>query len=147
MRHQDRCDLYRAQPSLVVGHGRHLYLIQRRQFRKVVGQPRPVRRIERKQDDRTARHAAHLIVGDFRETLPAFAARHAGRIALVHADIGSGDEAATAALARWLGPAMAPLLRPGAIVLADQKMVIGGSRPQDLPPGVPQNRYFIYRRA
>jgi hypothetical protein len=89
--------------------------------------------------------AAHLIVGDFRETLPPFAVRHAGRIALVHADIGSGDEAATATLARWLGPALGPLLARGALVLADQRMEIAGAATQGLPPGVPADRYFIYR--
>jgi hypothetical protein len=89
--------------------------------------------------------AAHLIVGDFRETLSPFVARHAGGIALVHADIGSGDEAATAALARWLGPVIGPLLSAGAIVLCDQSMEIAGASPQPLPPGVPAGRYFVYR--
>jgi hypothetical protein len=89
--------------------------------------------------------AAHLIVGDFGETLAPFVARHAGSIALVHADTGSGDEAATAALARWLGPVIGPLLRAGAIVLSDQPMEIAGAAPQPLPPGVPPGRYYIYR--
>lgn len=91
--------------------------------------------------------AAHLAVGDFRMTLPAFAARHAGRVALVHADIGSGDEAATAALARWLGPALAPMLARHAIVLSDQPLDGSGLQLQPLPPGVPADRYFIYQAA
>ena len=89
--------------------------------------------------------AEHLLVGDFRETLTPFVARHAGAIALVHADIGSGDEVATAALARWLGPAIGPLLHAGAIVLSDQKLDIARAPPQALPPGVPAERYFTYR--
>jgi hypothetical protein len=88
--------------------------------------------------------AAHMIVGDFRDTLPAFVTRHTGRVALIHADIGSGDEAATAALARWLGPVLGPLLARGALVLADQRMEVAGTAPQALPPGVPPDRYFIY---
>lgn len=88
---------------------------------------------------------AHLVVGDFRDTVPAFAAAHAGRAALVHADIGSGDEAASAALAAWLGPALAPLLAPGALVLADQRLAIAGARAAPPPEGVPPARYFIYR--
>jgi hypothetical protein len=91
--------------------------------------------------------AAHLVVGDFRETLAPFAGRHAGRISLVHADTGSGDEAATAALACWLGPAVGPLLTPGAIVLSDQKLEIPGAPPLPLPAGVPDGRYFVYRAA
>ena len=58
--HRNRCDLHRAQPSLVVGHRWHLCLVQGRQFRKIVRQPWPVRRIEREQDDPTACYAAHL---------------------------------------------------------------------------------------
>jgi hypothetical protein len=88
---------------------------------------------------------AHLIVGDFRDTIPTFAARRARGVALVHADTGSGDEAATAALARWLGPALQPMLAPGAIVLSDQKMEIAGTVTLPPPPGVPTDRYFVYR--
>ena len=87
----------------------------------------------------------HLLVGDFRDTIPAVAAQHGAGCALVHADIGSGDQAATAALARWLGPALAPLLAPGAIVLCDQALEASGLALQPLPPGVPADRYFIYR--
>jgi hypothetical protein len=91
--------------------------------------------------------AGHLIVGDFRETLGEFAARHARGIALVHADIGSGDEGATAALARWLGPAIAPMLHAGAIVLCDQTLEIAGAAELPLPSGVPPGRYFAWRAA
>ncbi len=91
--------------------------------------------------------ADHLLVGDFRDTVPAFAARHGATAALVHADIGSGDAAATAALARWLGPALIPLLAAHAIVLCDQALDAQGLRLQPLPPGVPADRYFIYRRV
>jgi hypothetical protein len=89
--------------------------------------------------------AAHLLVGDFRDTVPPFAARQAGRIALVHADTGSGDEMATAALARWLGPALAPMLVSGGIVLSDQKLNIAGAVTLPPPPNVPPDRYFVYR--
>jgi S-adenosyl-L-methionine methyltransferase len=91
--------------------------------------------------------AAHLVLGDFRDTLPAFAARHAGRIALVHADIGSGDEAATTSLARWLGPQLVPLLAKNAIVLSDQPLELARSQRVPLPVGVPPDRYFIHRAA
>jgi S-adenosylmethionine-dependent methyltransferase len=89
--------------------------------------------------------AAHMIVGDFRATLAPFAARHAGAVALVHADTGSGDEAATAAQARWLGPVLAPMLAQGAIVLSDQPLEIVRAVQQALPRGVQPGRYFIYR--
>ncbi len=90
--------------------------------------------------------ADHLVLGDFRRTLPEFARRGGARAALVHADIGSGDRSATTALARWLGPALAPLLAPGAIVVADQKLDIPGCVRLTPPDGVAPSRYFIYRR-
>lgn len=91
--------------------------------------------------------AAHLVLGDFRETIPAFAARAPAPAALVHADIGSGDEAATADLARWLGPALAPLLAPGALVVSDQPLAAPFWRALAVPPDVQPGRYFIYRNA
>lgn len=86
-----------------------------------------------------------LMLGDFRETLPAFAAQRPPFIALAHADIGSGDEEGTAALARWLGPALVPLLAPGALVVSDQPLAVRTWRRMPLPAGVADGRYFIYR--
>lgn len=91
--------------------------------------------------------AEHLVLGDFRDTVPAFAARVPPLVALVHADIGSGDEAATAALARWLGPALAPLLADGALVLSDQSLGVAQWQMLSAPPGVAPGRYFIYRNG
>lgn len=91
--------------------------------------------------------AAHLLVGDLRETLPGFASRHRHRIALAHADVGSGDAAMTAALAGWLGPALVPMLANDAVVLSDQPLGAPELTLQPLPPGVPADRYFIYRKA
>lgn len=88
--------------------------------------------------------ANRLLLGDLRHTLPRFAA---GPVALAHADLGSGDAEATAALARWLGPALAPLMAPGGIVLSDQPLADPRQIPAGLPVAVPNRRYFVYRRA
>src|SRR4051812_48485620 len=54
-------------------------------------------------DRRLAAHPAcvpeapYLVLGDFRDTLPALMERLRGTVALVHADTGSGDEAASRA--------------------------------------------------
>ncbi len=90
--------------------------------------------------------ADRLILGDFAETLPGFAARLSRPAALVHADIGSGNADETDALAAWLGPALAPLLAPGAIIASDQPLAVPGAAPLALPPDVPEHRYFLYRR-
>ena len=88
--------------------------------------------------------AGHMIVGDFLETLPA-AAQLQGRAALAHCDIGSGDTGANARLAAAIGPALAPLMRPGAIVLSDQPIGLAGWTALDPPPGVAPGRYFMWR--
>ena len=89
--------------------------------------------------------AAHLILGDFRETLPIALARIGARAALAHCDIGSGDEAASRALAAAVAPLLAPLMAAGGIVLGDQPMAQPDWTPLPLPHGVPPGRYHIYR--
>ncbi|HYM32477.1 MAG TPA: class I SAM-dependent methyltransferase [Candidatus Cybelea sp.] len=88
--------------------------------------------------------AAHLILGEFADTIPGALARIGAPAALAHADFGSGDGPGTAALAAWLGPALAPLLRPGTVVASDQRLDIPGSTPLALPEGVAPARYFLY---
>lgn len=88
--------------------------------------------------------ASRLLLGDLRHTLPRFAE---GPVALAHADLGSGDAATTAALARWLGPMLAPLMVQGGIVLSDQPLADPRQIPAGLPAAVPNRRYFAYRRA
>jgi hypothetical protein len=45
--------------------------------------------------------ADRMILGDFKDTAPAAAQRFAGQVALIHADVGSGDHAASRALAAF----------------------------------------------
>lgn len=87
----------------------------------------------------------HLIIGDLKETLPMAADRLAGRVALVHSDIGTGDPARNARFAAWLGRAIQPFLGNGAIMLSDQELPDLAACEQMLPPGVPEGRYFFYR--
>ena len=87
-----------------------------------------------------------LLLGEFGDTLPALARRIGRTVALVHADTGSGDEAASRAQAVELAALLEPLLVAGAIVVSDQDM----SPPWEalpLPAGVAPGRYFIWRRS
>jgi len=89
----------------------------------------------------------HMILGDFRETIPHAMARIGALAALVHGDVGSGDAAKNAALAAWLGPALRPLLAPGAVVVCDQSLLADGLEALELPTGVERGRYFMYLRS
>jgi hypothetical protein len=89
----------------------------------------------------------HLLVGDIFETLPQFHERFGpGSAALIHADIGTGDQEANRRLVERLSPFLEPLLVKGGFLLAD--------RPFDLPcctdisaeTGVSEGRYFVFRR-
>jgi hypothetical protein len=87
-----------------------------------------------------------LLLGEFRDTLPALARRIGRTVALVHADTGSGDETASRAQALGLPVLLDPLLADGALIVSDQDM----QPPWDtvpLPPGVAAGRYFIWRSA
>ena len=91
--------------------------------------------------------ARFLIIGDARETLPEARAQIGDAIALIHADLGSGDAEASRRQAAELASLIASLLRPGGIVVSDQAMVTPRLRPLDLPAGVKPGRYFLYRAA
>lgn len=93
--------------------------------------------------------ADHLLLGDFRETLPALARRLQRSVALVHADTGSGDEAASRAQARTLPALIDPLLVSGAAIVSDQDLAPAvdlGWSAQQAPEGVQPGRYFLYRK-
>jgi S-adenosyl-L-methionine methyltransferase len=91
----------------------------------------------------------YLVLGDFADTLPKITQRLRGPVvALVHADTGSGDNAASRAQAERLVPLIDPLLASGGIVVSDQDMAPRNVAwvAQSLPGGVEAGRYFIYRK-
>lgn len=89
---------------------------------------------------------ADLIIGPLAETLPATAADHAGRFAMIHSDIGCGDpriDAMTAALVARHAPAM---LAEGGWLVSDQPVETAALKAQPLPAVVAPGRYYMYRR-
>lgn len=87
----------------------------------------------------------HLILGNIRETLISAREHLGGRAALAHCDLGSGNEAATAEMARWLGPPLDALLLRGAVVISDQPLAAPGWMEPPLPDGAMPGSYFFYR--
>jgi len=91
--------------------------------------------------------AGHLVAGDILDTLPPFLDEHGPRCAaLIHADIGSGDDAENGRLARKLSPLLAPLLAPGALFLADRAFDLPACDDISGETGVEIGRYFVYRQ-
>jgi hypothetical protein len=82
-----------------------------------------------------------LIEGDFRETIPGALMFIRSPAALIHADIGSGDKAATAALAGWLAEAVKPLCKKQTLIVSDQPLPILGTTLLPLPQNVLEGRY------
>lgn len=89
----------------------------------------------------------HLILGDIHETLPVAARRFEGRVALVHMDIGSGDEDANRRIAAFIAKWLPRMLASGGVVISDQEVSIPEAEPLEPPAGVAPGRYFLNRRA
>jgi hypothetical protein len=91
--------------------------------------------------------AAHLVLGQFAETLPEAHKRFGGQAILVHSDVGTYDEAYNVAVAKLVSRHLPALLAPRAIVLSDLPLTLAGTQTVPLPPGARDDRYFIYRAA
>lgn len=86
-----------------------------------------------------------LYLGDAAETIPRAVAEIAARAALMHYDIGIGDDAVNADLAGRMAPLMADALAPGGIVVANIAIPVDRWTRLPEPEGVRRERYFLYR--
>jgi hypothetical protein len=86
-----------------------------------------------------------LILGDLLETLPASRRRFAGSAALAHVDVANGDVEASHRLAMRVAGLLAPLLKPGAIVVSERPLAIPGWVALEPPESVTADRYRLYR--
>jgi hypothetical protein len=91
--------------------------------------------------------ADRLMLGEFGDSLPAFAARHPGGAAMVHSDVGLGDPEANARQVVQMSEWVPPLLAKGALLLSDQKLTHPGLLLQPVPVAIPPERYFVYLKA
>ena len=89
--------------------------------------------------------AAHLLLGDIHETLPAAAARFGPNVALIHCDLGTGDAELNGRLTAFVAARLPGLLRPGGVVISDQDVNLAGAEALPLPAGVNPGRYFMCR--
>ena len=91
--------------------------------------------------------ADRLFLGEAREALPRAARALGATAALIHTDLGTGDNAANMAMGAWLGPMLDALVGPGGYVLANQPLAAARWQRLPEPPGVPTDRYFLYRAS
>lgn len=88
---------------------------------------------------------SHLFEGEARDSIPEAARQLGAHAALIHTDLGTGDHAANMAMGQWLGPALDTLAASGGYILANQPLEVARWRRLPEPPGVPPDRYFLYR--
>ncbi|MDJ0943427.1 MAG: class I SAM-dependent methyltransferase [Kiloniellales bacterium] len=87
-----------------------------------------------------------LILGDFAETLPKAAERFAAAVSLAHADVGSGDPAASRRSAGLVARFLPSMLRPGGLLLCELALEVPTLERLPMPEGIAAERYFYYRR-
>ncbi len=90
-------------------------------------------------------------LGDFRETIPAEVVKREGRVAVIHADIGTANIGKSRAMGRWLAPHFARALAPGGFLIGDQPMDDAALAPVALAgidgaASLPADAYFCYRK-
>lgn len=88
--------------------------------------------------------AEHLFEGEIAETLTAAQARFAGAVALVHADLGTGDAARDGETAAMVSARIPAVMAPGGLIVSDQELTLPQAEALPLPPGVQPGRYFMY---
>ncbi len=89
----------------------------------------------------------HLILGDVMDTLQTAQDRIGRKAKLAHCDIGTGDKAASIALAKRMSEYLDPLIVTGGYVVSDQPIEVEGWAIQALPENVKPGRYHIYRKS
>ena len=89
----------------------------------------------------------HLILGDVMDTLQTVQDRIGRKAKLAHCDIGTGDKAASIALAKRMSEYLDPLIESGGYVVSDQPIEVEGWIAQNLPENVKPGRYHIYRKG
>ena len=87
-----------------------------------------------------------LRLGDFRDTLPAFAKEGEAPAAFIHADVGNGNDQQSQQLATLLAPTLLRLLAPGGYLGSDQPVDLPGLVRCEGPSGAFAGRCHLYQR-
>ncbi|WP_240035670.1 class I SAM-dependent methyltransferase [Hwanghaeella grinnelliae] len=85
----------------------------------------------------------HLFLGDLPDTLARAAEDLPQPAILVHSDIGTGNAEWDARMAEMMADVLPRVLKPGAVVVSDQKISLADAEDISLPAGVQKGRYFF----
>lgn len=110
--------------------GRDIYVFER----KVESHPKST-----PPDDR-------LFLGEVFDTLPHALERFGPTASIVHADLGGHNPAKNDEFARTVSPFVEPLLAPGGLMIASDRMYFENLTELALPEGAMPDRCFIYRK-
>jgi len=86
------------------------------------------------------------ILGDVNETLPQTLVKMGPVASLIHADLGGHNRAKNDIFARKVSPLVEPMLAPGGVMVASDRMYFENLTELPLPPGAVEGRCFIYRK-
>ncbi|AXI48033.1 hypothetical protein C1J03_19725 [Sulfitobacter sp. SK012] len=88
----------------------------------------------------------HVLLGDVFETLPQALARFGPNASLVHADLGGHNATKNDQFARDVSPLVEPLLAPGGLMVASDRMYFENLTELPLPKDAVPGRCFIYQK-
>lgn len=87
-----------------------------------------------------------VILGDVNETLISALARFGATASLIHADLGGHNREKNDVFARRISPLVEPLLAPGGLMVASDRMYFEGLTEVPLPQNAVEGRCFIYQK-
>lgn len=90
--------------------------------------------------------AEMLVDGDMALTLPVFAVQHGRNAVLIHVDVTTGVPDRDRVVFAWLPEQVVALAAADALVVSGWAIEHPQLEPVALPDGVPEGRYFAYRR-
>lgn len=85
-----------------------------------------------------------MIEGQLQDTLPELVQRFAGRVALVHSDIGNQSPVHCENMKRLMNSTIGPALCRGGVLLSDLQLDVPDLRPMERPDWIEHDWYHAY---
>lgn len=89
----------------------------------------------------------YLVRGDIEVNLPVYVNRFAGKVVLVHSDVGDTSPEHNRMMSELVPRIAPPALMPGGYILSDLDLELPRFERLPLPPEAVPGRYFVYRKS